>query len=66
MSRPIGEISAVFDPAVGLQASDVSEAEEEVTYLLHDATQFEDAEKEADPGRQRILFLKLASYYFNP
>jgi hypothetical protein len=48
MSRPIGEISAVFDPAVGLQASDVSEAEEEVTYLLHDAT-FEDAEKEADP-----------------
>jgi len=50
MSRPIGEmteVSAVFDPAVGLQASDVSEAEEEVTYLLHDAT-FEDAEKEAD------------------
>ncbi len=47
MSRPIGEISAVFAPAVGLQASDVSVAEE-VTYLLHDAT-FEDAEKEADP-----------------
>jgi hypothetical protein len=31
MSRPIGEISAVFIPAVGLQASDVSVAGE-VTY----------------------------------
>jgi hypothetical protein len=65
MSRPIGEISTVFDPAVGLQASDVSEAEEEVTYLLLFMMPLLKMQKKR-LIRQRVLFLKLASYYFNP
>jgi hypothetical protein len=50
MSRPIGEISAVFDPAVGLPRllMFLKPKKKLLIYFMMPLA-FEDAEKEADP-----------------